>query len=156
MPVGAYGGRREIMEQVAPVGPVYQAGTLSGNPVAVAAGIQMLTILRDENPYAGLEAKMNEITDALAEAAGCRGVGVQINRIGSMMTAFFTDTPVTDYATAKTSDTQRYAAFFSAMLENGVYLAPSQFEAGFVSTAHTSEDIEKTIAASEKALAQLK
>lgn len=152
MPVGAYGGRREIMEQVAPVGPVYQAGTLSGNPVAVAAGIRTLSILRDENPYAGLEAKMTRLTDALADSAKRNGLDMQINRIGSMMTAFFTSEHVTDYTTAKTSDTARYAAYFNAMLENGVYLAPSQFEAGFVSTAHSDEDIEKTVNAAENAL----
>ena len=155
LPMGAYGGKREIMEKIAPVGPVYQAGTLSGNPVAVAAGIQALSILRDQNPYAQLDAKATRLADETANAAERCGIDLQVNQIGSMMTAFFTRETVKDYVTAKTSDTQRYATFFRAMLEQGIYLAPSQFEAAFVSTEHTDEDIEFTMDAAEKAFSQI-
>lgn len=155
LPMGAYGGRAEIMDKIAPTGPVYQAGTLSGNPVAVAAGIQTLSILRDEDPYDELEAKASRLADGIAESAGNCGIDLEINQIGSMMTAFFTQESVDDYATARTSDTEKYAGFFRAMLESGVYLAPSQFEAAFVSTAHTDEDISQTIEAAEKSMATI-
>ncbi|MDH7480883.1 MAG: glutamate-1-semialdehyde 2,1-aminomutase [Armatimonadota bacterium] len=155
LPIGAYGGRQEIMEKVAPLGPVYQAGTLSGNPIAVAAGIETLRILRDENPYSTIEKRTSRLADSLAEAAGNCGIDVAINQIGSMLTVFFTNENVIDYTTAKTSDTHRYATFFQAMLEEGIYLAPSQFEAAFVSAAHTDEDIDKTIEASKRAMCKL-
>lgn len=147
LPIGAYGGRQEIMELVAPVGPVYQAGTLSGNPLAVAAGIHTLSILRDENLYPALERKTQQLADSFVEAANQLGVDIQINQIGSMMTAFFTDAAVDDYVSAKTSDTRKYAAFFQGMLERGMYLPPSQFEAMFVSSAHTDTDIDRSIEA---------
>lgn len=152
MPVGAYGGRQEIMEQIAPLGPVYQAGTLSGNSVAVAAGIATLRQLRDCNPYDTIEAKTTAMANRLSEVAESCGVDLRVNHIGSMMTAFFTREEVVDYSTAKTSDPSKYARFFRAMLEQGIYLAPSQFEAAFVSTAHTDEDISRTCDAAENAL----
>jgi glutamate-1-semialdehyde 2,1-aminomutase len=146
LPVGAFGGRKDIMSKVAPVGPVYQAGTLSGNPLAVAAGLAMLGHLKAHpEVYSHLEAR----TAALCEAAGS---GVTVNRAGSMFTLFFSDCPVTDYESAKRSDTARFARFFHAMLERGIYLPPSQFEAAFVSAAHSEEDIRLTAAAIRKAL----
>ncbi len=145
LPVGAYGGRRDVMSQVAPAGPVYQAGTLSGNPLAVAAGLAMLRHLRAHpEVYDRLEAR----AAALCAAAP---PGITVNRVGSMFTFFFTGGPVTDYASAKRSDTLRFGRFFRAMLERGVYLAPSQFEAAFVSAAHTEDDIGQTIAAAREA-----
>lgn len=141
LPVGAYGGRRELMSLVAPAGPVYQAGTLSGNPLAVAAGLAMLRTLKARPQiYAELEEK-----GARLEAAA--PAGTTVNRVGSMITWFFTESPVTDYESAQRSDRERFARFFRAMLENGVYLPPSQFEAAFLSAAHTDSDIERTIAA---------
>jgi glutamate-1-semialdehyde 2,1-aminomutase len=145
LPVGAYGGRKDIMRKVAPVGPVYQAGTLSGNPLAVAAGLAMLRYLkRHPEVYGQLEARTAELCEAAP-------AGVTVNRVGSMFTWFFTDQPVTDYESAKRSDTARFARFFRAMLERGIYLAPSQFEAAFVSAAHTEEDIRRTITAAGEA-----
>jgi len=145
LPVGAYGGRRDIMSQVAPSGPVYQAGTLSGNPLAVAAGLAMLRHLkRHPAIYDQLEARS-------AELCAAAPAGVTVNRVGSMFTFFFTDRPVTDYESAKRCDTARFGRFFRAMLDRGVYLAPSQFEAAFVSAAHTEDDIRQTIAAAREA-----
>jgi len=145
LPVGAYGGRKDIMSMVAPMGPVYQAGTLSGNPLAVAAGLAMLRYLkRHPKVYDQLEART-------AELCAAAPVGVTVNRVGSMFTWFFTDQPVTDYESAKRSDTARFGRFFRGMLERGIYLAPSQFEAAFVSAAHTEEDIRETIAAAGEA-----
>lgn len=145
LPVGAYGGNREIMKWVAPEGPVYQAGTLSGNPLAVSAGIAMLKTLKKPGTYTKLERMTAELTSGLLDAAERAGIPVQINSIGSMFTVFFTSAPVTDFQKAKTSDTARYARFFHAMLERGVYFPPSQFEACFVSLAHTHNDIKATL-----------
>ena len=153
LPVGAYGGRREIMEMVAPLGPVYQAGTLSGNPLAMAAGIVTLNALREEAFYERLEIKGLYLEDGLRRAAEAAEVPVRINRAGSLLTMFFTNEAVTDFASAKRSDTERYAAYFRSMLEHGVFLAPSQFEAMFVSAAHFDEDIEATLEAADAALA---
>jgi glutamate-1-semialdehyde 2,1-aminomutase len=147
LPVGAYGGRGDIMEMVSPLGPVYQAGTLSGNPLAMAAGIATLRLLTEPGVYDHLERLSAQLVNGLASLASEVGVGYTANRVGSMFTGFFTAQPVTDYVSAKRSDTQRYARFFHAMLDAGVYLAPSQFEAGFVSLAHTEEDIAATLAA---------
>lgn len=154
LPVGAYGGRREIMDHVAPVGPVYQAGTLSGNPLAVTAGITTLKILKRPGTYETLEARSKRLNEGLLAAARQAGVAVTSNRTGSMFTTFFTDgAPIVNWPTAKQADTARFATFFRAMLDNGVYLAPSQFEAGFLSTAHTDADIEETLDAARKAFA---
>lgn len=139
MPLAAYCGRKDIMQCVAPVGPVYQAGTLSGNPVAVTAGIETLKILSNEREvYERLDRKTSVLEQAFKEK------GLQVNRVGSLLSAFFTDVPVTDYETAKTSDTEAFAKYFSYMLENGIYVAPSQFEAMFISATHTDMDIERT------------
>lgn len=142
MPVGAYGGRREIMEMVSPMGPVYQAGTLSGNPVSTAAGIETLKILmEDTDIYKRLERKAKKIADTAREAAGG---SVCVNQIGSLLSIFFTSENVTDYNGAVSSDTDRYAKYFGYLLDRGIYVAPSQFEAMFVSDAHTEEDIDFT------------
>jgi glutamate-1-semialdehyde 2,1-aminomutase len=154
LPVGAYGGRRDIMDHVAPVGPVYQAGTLSGNPLAVTAGITTLKILKRPGTYEGLEQLSNLLNSGLLTAAQQAGIAATGNRVASMFTLFFTSQRVIDWPTAKTSNTETFAAFFRGMLENGVYLAPSQFEAGFLSTSHTSADVEATVAAARKAFAQ--
>lgn len=151
LPVGAYGGRRDIMQMLAPIGPVYQAGTLSGNPLAMSAGIATLEALRAPGVYEALEMRAARLAQGLLDAAASAGVSVCGTRVGSMMTTFFTSGPVTDYATACRADTRMYAAFFRAMLEQGVYLAPSQFECAFVSLAHSDEDIAKTLNAAEKA-----
>ncbi|HLC29648.1 MAG TPA: glutamate-1-semialdehyde 2,1-aminomutase, partial [Dehalococcoidia bacterium] len=145
LPVGAYGGKRQIMEQVAPLGPVYQAGTLSGNPLAMTAGIETLKILREAGTYQRLEALAARLADGLLAAAKAAEVPVYGTRVGSVMTLFFAKGPVTDYASARTADTGRFATYFRAMLEQGVYLAPSQFEATFVSLAHTDEDVSLTL-----------
>ena len=155
LPVGAYGGRREIMERVAPVGPVYQAGTLSGNPLATTAGLATLRALRRPGTYEALEEKSRRLCDGLAEIFRRRGVPAFHTRVGSMFTAFFQEGPVYDYSTALRSDTELFGRFFRAMLERGVYLAPSQFEAGFMSLAHSEEDIDRTLEAADDTLASI-
>jgi len=151
LPVGAYGGRAEIMNHVAPAGPVYQAGTLSGNPLAVAAGLATLRRLDEAAPYDNLEMSGSRLERGLIEAASKADVPVRVNRVGSMLTVFFTNKDVTDFESAKTSDTQRFNRFFHAMLNEGVYLPPSQFEVAFVSAAHSTSDINRTIEAASKA-----
>ncbi len=152
LPVGAYGGRQEIMGILAPLGPVYQAGTLSGNPLAMAAGLATLAALREPGVYERLEAMAAELAQGIAEAAAHASAELQVNRMGSILTPFFSGGPVRDYAGAKAADTGRYARFFRAMLDNGVYPPPSQFEAWFVSRAHSVGDIEATIAAANLSL----
>jgi len=156
LPVGAYGASREIMEHIAPAGPIYQAGTLSGNPLAMTAGLATLKRLRDPAVYEVLERSGARLCQGLAEAAGEAGIQTVINRVGSMWTAFFTSEPVTDWASATASNRALYGQFFHAMLQEGIYLAPSQFEAGFISLAHTDEVLDQTIAAARKAFANLK
>jgi glutamate-1-semialdehyde 2,1-aminomutase len=151
LPVGAYGGKRAIMECVAPAGSVYQAGTLSGNPLAMAAGLSTLALL-DDAAYQKLEALGAQLEQGVLALLEALNIKAQFHRIGSMWTLFFTDQSVTDYASAKTSDTQKFARFFHAMLERGFYLPPSQFEAAFLSLAHTPRDIESTLAAMREAL----
>jgi len=152
LPVGAFGGKREIMEALSPTGPVYQAGTLSGNPLAVAAGIAALSVLAKKGTYRILGEKADYLGEGLQEVFSKSGTPTWTNRVGSMWTTFFRKGPVTDYASAKKSDTVAYARFFHGMLERGVYLAPSQFEAGFVSLAHTRRDLDRTIAAARNTL----
>jgi glutamate-1-semialdehyde 2,1-aminomutase len=145
LPVGAYGGKEELMSKVAPEGPVYQAGTLSGNPVAMAAGIATLQCLQKSGYYEALESKSAALAAGLKKAADKAGIPVTTNRVGSMLGMFFTDQPVSNFAEAQTSDVDRFAKYYRAMLEEGIYLAPSQYEAGFVSSAHSEEDIEATL-----------
>jgi len=155
LPVGAYGGRKDIMEMVAPSGPMYQAGTLSGNPLAMAAGIATLRALRRPGQWQRLEDSCIRLERGLAREAERFGARTVWNRAGTMFTTFFTDGPVVDMKSAKASDTKKFAAFFTAMLENGIYLAPSQFEAGFMSLAHEEADIDATIEAAGKAFAHM-
>jgi glutamate-1-semialdehyde 2,1-aminomutase len=152
LPVAAYGGRREIMDQIAPLGPVYQAGTLSGNPLAMRAGLVTLSLLEDPVFYEPLAARAQRLADGLRTAVGAAGFHGQVNAVGSLMTLFFAYEPVGNYADAKKSDTTRFAAFFREMLARGVLLPPSQFEAMFVSAAHSDEDISRTLAAARESL----
>jgi glutamate-1-semialdehyde 2,1-aminomutase len=156
LPVGAYGGRRDVMACVAPEGSVYQAGTLSGNPLAMAAGIAALKALGRPGVYEVLEARSQRLADGLAQAAAQSGIPVVFNRVGSMLGMFFNERPVTDFAEAKNCDLERFAAYYCRMLAEGIYLAPSQFEAGFVSLAHTEADIDQTVAAAARVLSSLK
>ena len=151
LPAAAYGGRVDIMATVAPDGPVYQAGTLSGNPLAMAAGAKVLELLAQPGVYATLEARSARLEEGLKRAARDAGTTVTVNRVGSMITVFFCAGPVTDYTTAKQSDTKRFARFFHAMLARGVYLPPAQFEAAFVSLAHGEAEIDETLAAAAAA-----
>ncbi len=155
LPAAAYGGRRDIMQMVAPAGPVYQAGTLSGNPLAMAAGIAQLELLQQPGVYEQLEARADSLCEGLGAAARDAGVPITQTRVGSMFCLFFTDQPVRDYASAKTSNTEHFARFFRAMLDQGIYLAPSQFEAGFLSLAHQPTEIDQTIQAAQNAFANV-
>jgi glutamate-1-semialdehyde 2,1-aminomutase len=155
LPAAGYGGRADIMATVAPDGPVYQAGTLSGNPLAMAAGRTILDLLAEAGTYDALEETSARLADGLAAAAAEAGVTVTVNRVGSMVTVFFCEGPVTDYASAKTSDTDRFGRFFHAMLERGVALPPAQFEAAFVSLAHGPAEIDATLQAAAGSFAEV-
>jgi glutamate-1-semialdehyde 2,1-aminomutase len=155
LPVAAYGGRRDLMDRVAPLGPVYQAGTLSGNPLAMRAGLATLDLLAAPGFYEALDARAKRLGDGIAAALAATEAPATAARVGSLLTLFFTREPVRDYAGAKKSDTRRFAAFFHAMLDRGIFLAPSQFEALFVSSAHSDADIARTIAACRETLASV-
>lgn len=156
LPVGAYGGKKEIMTSMAPQGDVYQAGTLSGNPLAMAAGLTTLKILKERSPYDELDKKGDMLFSGLKRVAEAVGVNVVINRVGSMGSLFFTDEPVTDFETAKASDENQFKRYFRSMLDQGIYLAPSPYEAAFLSTAHSEETVRKTIECASIALKNLK
>lgn len=151
MPVGAYGGRKDLMEKVAPLGPIYQAGTLSGNPLAMTCGLATLDVLRDKDGYKRLDLLTKDLCQGLEDLARQKGIPTRINRSGSMFTLFFTSDEVYDYGSAKKSDAGRYAKYFQGMLQAGVWLPPSQFEACFTSLAHTAKDIEDTLKAAASA-----
>lgn len=155
LPVGAFGGRADIMDCLAPDGPVYQAGTLSGNPLAMAAGISSLTLLEELNPYARLDALGGQLRDAVTAAAATKGIPVQVPQRGAMFSIFFTDTPVRDYPTALQGDAERFGQFFRACLAGGVYFAPSAFEAGFLSTAHEGHAIDQACEVISAAISDL-
>ncbi len=155
MPVGAFGGRRDIMEQLAPLGPVYQAGTLSGNPVAMAAGLATLKLISVPGFYAALEAKTRIFATGMLAAARAAGIPLTANQVGGMFGLFFTEAAVTCYAQATACNIEHFKAFFHGLLEAGVYLAPSAYEAGFMSAAHTDADIQDTLAAAEGVFARL-
>jgi len=156
LPVGALGGKRKIMEKLSPAGDIYQAGTLSGNPLAMSAGIATLKILKTHNnAFPSLDDKTRVLCDQVKQIFSAKGIPVWINRVGSMFTIFFQEGPVCDFADARKSDTKLFARFFHGMLKNGVWLAPSQFEALFASFAHTRRDIERTIDACAKTIKHL-
>jgi glutamate-1-semialdehyde 2,1-aminomutase len=154
-PVGAFGGSKRIMEKLAPLGPVYQAGTLSGNPVAMAAGAATLSILKTAPPYAQLRDRTEDLVQGIRALARRRNVAVTVNAVGSMFTVFFTKGPVTDLASAEKSDASAFGRFFHGLLKRGIYFPPAQFEAAFVSSAHTLEDIEKTLIAADAAFREV-
>jgi glutamate-1-semialdehyde 2,1-aminomutase len=156
LPVAAYGGRREIMERVAPLGPVYQAGTLSGNPLAMRAGLVMLPILQALGFYDDLNRKTERLANGLRAALKSTGIPGVVNVAGSLLTIFFSENPVRNYADAKKSDTARFGKFFQEMLKRGFFLPPSQYEALFVSGAHTDSEIDATITAAGESLAALR
>jgi glutamate-1-semialdehyde 2,1-aminomutase len=155
LPIGAYGGRREIMEQVAPLGPAYQAGTMAGNPASIRAGIACLQVLRQPDTYARLDRLGAKLADGLADAARRHGVPLTVNRIGGALSTHFCDHPVADYDDAQNTDGERFARFFRAMLEQGVCLAPSKYEAWFLTLAHTDDDVAYTLEAAERTFRQL-
>jgi glutamate-1-semialdehyde 2,1-aminomutase len=156
LPVGAYGGKARLMDLVAPQGPVYQAGTLSGNPLALAAGLKTLEILRRPGLYERLDLLTSKLSSGLMAEAVRQGVSLTVNRVGSMFTAFFTPDAVSDYGSAKKSDTVAYGLFFRSLLESGVYFPPSQFEAAFVSTSHSEGDVSATIQAASSAFSGMR
>jgi glutamate-1-semialdehyde 2,1-aminomutase len=156
LPVGAYGGSIDLMDQVAPVGSVYQAGTLSGNPLAMSAGLAMLRALKRLDPYAGLETLGARLEQGILEAARVAGMPLTVNRVGSMMTAFFTPRAVSDFASASSSDTKTYAAFFHGMLRQGIYLPPAQYEALFLSASHTQTDVDRMVQAAREVFLELR
>jgi glutamate-1-semialdehyde 2,1-aminomutase len=156
LPVGAYGGRREIMQMIAPIGPVYQAGTLSGNPLAMTAGIETIEVLSHLGVYRQLEHKASDLAEGIGKAATKAGISLQISRVSSLLTVFFTGGLVADYESAKQASTLQFNKFFHSLLAEGIYWPPSQFEAAFISSAHTDEDIQLTVRAAGKALSYLK
>ena len=155
LPAGAFGGKREIMQKLAPLGPVYQAGTLSGNPLAVTAGLSTLRVLKDSNPYPEFEEQSAKLASGLQHAAKQAGISIQASSLGSMFGFFFSETPVINYADAQGADAERFKKFFWGMLEAGVYLAPSPFEAGFISTQHDDEVIERVVDAAKDVLEKI-
>jgi len=153
--VGAFGGKREIMEYIAPLGPVYQAGTLSGNPIAMTAGLKTLELISANGFYDELSAKVSKLVEGIKQAASDAGIAMTSNQAGGMFGLFFTDQQVTSFEQATQCDAERFKTFFHGMLDEGIYLAPSSYETGFVSSAHTDEDLQKTIDAAARVLAKL-